>query len=80
MRKPVFRNSVKCAPQPALLRYCAVYLAAYFLNIAALTVLVEYVGMPHQVAQGILVFVIAGLIFVALRFWVEPLRCRRCLQ
>ena len=58
--------------KPALLRYWAVYIAAYFLNIAALTALVEYVDVPHQIAQLILVFVIAGLIFVALRFWVFP--------
>jgi putative flippase GtrA len=59
-------------PAPALLRYWAVYVAGYFLNIAALTVLVEYGDVPHQIAQGILVFVIAGLIFFALRFWVFP--------
>ena len=58
--------------KPALLRYWAVYVAAYFFNIAALTVLVEYVDVPHQIAQAILVFVIAGLIFVALRYWVFP--------
>ena len=58
--------------QPALLRYWAVYVAAYFLNIAALTVLVEFVGWPHQLAQAILVFVIAGLLFLAQRYWVFP--------
>lgn len=58
--------------QPALLRYWAVYVVAYFLNIAALTVLVEYVDVPHQIAQAILIFAIAGLIFIALRFWVFP--------
>lgn len=58
--------------QPVLLRYWAVYVAAFFLNIAALTVLVEYVDVPHQIAQAILVFVIAGLIFIALRCWVFP--------
>lgn len=64
-------------PASALLRYWAVYVAAYFLNIAALTVLVEYVDVPHQIAQAILVFVIAGLIFVALRFWVFPREAMR---
>ncbi len=54
----------------AMLRYWAVYGAAYFLNVTALTALVEFVGLPHQIAQAILVFLIAGLIFLALRLWV----------
>ena len=51
-------------------RYIAAYAFGYFFNLAALLLLVDYWGFPHQIVQGCLIFVIAVLIFLLQKFWV----------
>lgn len=51
-------------------RYCLAYAAGYVLNLAALFLLVDLLGWPHQLAQGILILVIAVLLFLLQKFWV----------
>ena len=54
----------------ALFRYWLVYALGYLLNLLALMILVDRVGLPHQLIQGIMILVLAILLFVAQKFWV----------
>ena len=54
------------------LRYLAVSLAGYALNLALLTVLVDGVGAPHQIAQLFSVGLIALVMFQLMRRVVFP--------
>jgi putative flippase GtrA len=52
-----------------LTRYTAVQLSCYAINVAALALLVEVLGMGAISAQAIVVPFIAGLSFLAQRLW-----------
>jgi putative flippase GtrA len=54
----------------ALLRYIVAYAFGYVLNLAALLLLVDTWGWPHQWVQGVMIFVIAGVLFLLQRYWV----------
>lgn len=54
----------------ALFRYWIVYALGYLLNLSALMILVDRVGIPHQLVQGIMILVLAILLFVAQKLWV----------
>jgi putative flippase GtrA len=54
----------------ALLRYSGIYGIAYLLNLAALIVLVDTAGMPHQLVQGVLILLLAGMLFLLQKYWV----------
>lgn len=56
--------------EPMFLRYCISYGLGYLLNLLALFVLVDLSGFQHQVVQGVLVILIAIMIFTLLKFWV----------
>jgi putative flippase GtrA len=60
-----------------LLRYVAVYALGYGLNLAGLYTLVDRAGYPHQAVQGMLVLVIALLMFVLSKHWVFVERAPR---
>jgi putative flippase GtrA len=51
-------------------RYCAAYAFGYFFNLSALFLLVDRLGWPHQVVQGILILINAILLFLLQKFWV----------
>ncbi len=51
-------------------RYVVSYVIGYLINLAALYVLVDAFGLPHQAVQGVLIFVVAGAIFMLQKFWV----------
>jgi putative flippase GtrA len=53
-----------------LVRYVIAYVVCYFVNISALIVFVDRVGMPHQVVQGVMILVIAAVMFLLQKFWV----------
>lgn len=57
---------------PAFVRYCASYALGYGLNLAALWVLVDRLGYPHQIVQGIMILALALMLFVLQKFWVFP--------
>lgn len=63
-----FRGAVK----PALVRYFVSYAVGYVVNFLALMLLVDLAGMDHQIIQGLMIFVVAALLFVAQRYWVFP--------
>ena len=58
------------AVRVALFRYWAVYVMGYFLNLSVLLIFVDQMGLPHQLVQGIMILVLAILLFVAQKFWV----------
>jgi putative flippase GtrA len=54
----------------ALLRYLALYAAAYVFQLAALTVAVDSLALPHAWVMAVLIPINAILIFAAQKFWV----------
>ena len=60
----------KGAVPTSLLRYWIVYALGYLLNLSVLMILVDQVGLPHQLVQGVMILVLAVLIFTAHKFWV----------
>jgi putative flippase GtrA len=57
-------------PRTQFRRYCMAYAACFVFNLAALFLLVDLLGWPHQLAQGILILVVALLLFLLQKFWV----------
>jgi putative flippase GtrA len=51
-------------------RYCLVYGAGYALNFVALLGLVDRLHFPHEVVQGLLILVVAAILFLLQKFWV----------
>jgi putative flippase GtrA len=64
----------------ALLRYIAIYALGYVFNLAALSILVDVAGLPHQAVMGTLIVISAGLLFLAQKFWVFPAVATRSAQ
>ncbi|MBN1611275.1 MAG: GtrA family protein [Polyangiaceae bacterium] len=54
----------------ALVRYVVAYAAGYLLNLATLVLLVDRAGLPHRAVQGVMICVLAVLLFLAQRYWV----------
>lgn len=54
----------------AFFRYCASYGIGYGVNLAALLLLVDQFGLPHQIVQGVMILCIAALLFLLQKFWV----------
>jgi len=67
------------AVTPALVRYFVAYAVGYAVNLSALILFVDQTGMPHQVIQGLMIMVVAIMLFVAQRYWVFPQSKRRDL-
>ncbi len=57
---------------PVFVRYCAAYGIGYIVNLLAFILLVDQGGLPHQLVQGVMIFVVAGLLFLAQKYWVFP--------
>lgn len=51
-------------------RYCAAYGLGYVLNLSVLYVLVDRHGYPHQIIQGMMILLLAVMLFLAQKFWV----------
>jgi putative flippase GtrA len=56
--------------QASFVKYVGAYSAAYLWNLAALFVLVDRLGLPHQFVQGAMILVVALVLFLAQRYWV----------
>lgn len=54
----------------AFFRYALTYVGGYFLNLLLLWWLVDEFGWPHPYVQGVLIFVVAGFIFLSQKLWV----------
>ena len=55
-------------------RYCFVYGLGYAVNLLALILLVDQAGLQHQWVQGVMILVVAVVLFTAQRYWVFPRR------
>jgi len=51
-------------------RYAATYVFGYAVNLLALVLLVDLAGFQHQLVQGVMVVVVATMMFVLQRRWV----------
>lgn len=58
------------ANRPAFVRYCIVYALGYLFNFLALIAFVDHLGYPHQIVQGVLVLLLALILFLLQKFWV----------
>jgi putative flippase GtrA len=53
-------------------RYVLAHSVGYLINFALLYMLVDRMGYAHQIAQAFAIFVVAGFLFVAFKFFVFP--------
>ncbi len=56
----------------AMVRFFVAHSGGYLLNILLLLVFVDHLGYPHQLIQAASIFVVAGYLFFALKFFVFP--------
>lgn len=56
--------------QSIFLKYVAAYGLGYLFNLFALLLLVDLLRAPHEIVQGILILVLAVLLFLLQKFWV----------
>lgn len=54
----------------AFLRYLTAYAFGYVFNLSALLLMVDSWGWPHRWVQGVMIFVLAGMLFLLQRYWV----------
>lgn len=56
--------------QGPFIRYILSYAFGYLLNLAALLILVDWVHWPHQIVQGVMIFILAAMLFLLQKYWV----------
>lgn len=56
----------------AMVRYAFAHLFGYFINFLLLLGLVDHYGYPHEVVQGIAIFIVAAFLFVVFKYLVFP--------
>lgn len=54
----------------SLVKYVLAYGACYLINISALILFVDHIGLPHQVVQGVMILIITVVMFLLQKFWV----------
>jgi len=54
----------------SMVRYIVSYGIGYCLNFIVLLVLVDKIGWPHQAVQGVMVLLLACILFLLQKFWV----------
>lgn len=54
----------------AFIRYITVYAGGYLANLFVLAWLVDGLGLPHQIVQGVMILTLAACFFVLQKFWV----------
>jgi len=55
-------------------KFSIAYLIGYAINYLMLFILSDKLLYPHQLVQGLAIFVVAGILFCLLRFFVFPLK------
>ena len=61
---------------PAFTRYIIVYGLGYVMNLLGLVILVDWMGVPHQLAQGFMILVVALTMFLMQRYWIFATQLR----
>ena len=51
-------------------RYVLSYAVAYCINFCALYIYVDLFEYSHHLVQGVMIFVVAGLLFLSQRYWI----------
>lgn len=54
----------------ALRRFLACYVILYLINLTALWLFADRMGIPHQLVQGCMALVVALLAFIVQKYWV----------
>ena len=54
----------------AFIRYVVIYLLGYLVNFSGLYIFVDVLGFSHQLIQGVLIIIVAVLLFMLQRVWV----------
>jgi len=54
----------------AILRHWTAYGLGYVVNFLGLLVFVDYLGLPHEIVQGLLILAVAAMLFLLQRYWV----------
>lgn len=53
-------------------RFVLAHVAGYLITLLIQLVVTDRLGYPHQLAQGVAIFVVAGFLFVTFRYFVFP--------
>jgi putative flippase GtrA len=59
-------------------RYIIAHISGYLINFLILLTFVDKLGYPHQWVQAVAIFVVAGFLFVAYRYFVFPKEFTGC--
>jgi putative flippase GtrA len=51
-------------------KYLTAYGLGYLINFSALLFFVDYLAFPHELVQGLMILIIAVLMFLLLKLWV----------
>jgi putative flippase GtrA len=62
-------NHKGCA-RLAFFRFSVAYALGYLINLGILMYGVDNLNYPHQLIQAISILIVAGFLFIALKFWV----------
>lgn len=54
----------------SFVKYVLIYGLAYLLNLTALLLFVDRLSFPHQIVQGVMILVLALMLFLLQRYWV----------
>ena len=60
----------KGEPRLAFARYAIAYILGYFVNLLSLILFVDLLKLPHQLIQGVMIVLVAILLFLAQKYWV----------
>lgn len=58
------------ANRAPFIRYLVSYLFGYLLNLAVLLILVDRMHWPHQIVQGVMIIILAAMLFLLQKYWV----------
>jgi putative flippase GtrA len=53
-----------------LAKYMLIYSGAYITNLLGLMFFVDYLHLPDEIVQGVMIFLVAVLLFLLQRYWV----------
>ncbi len=65
-----FTFSHKGSSLGSSIRYAIAHLFGYFINLVILIIFVDRLGYAHQWVQAVAIFVVAGFLFIAFKFFV----------
>ncbi len=67
-RKIVFKHTGNI--HKAVLKFCLAHILGYTLNFCLLSFFANKMGYPHELVQAAAIFIVAGFLFIFMRFFV----------